>query len=143
MRKTSLTLVSLFLIAPWASADIYKCEGENGLAVYKNFPCEVDSIGSRATAVAPKEAAAAPVTPPAPLKSRGKGDQLAATAAPAGPKVEPRVGMTVKELKASSWGDPYDIVGEELMEGVFNTWHFKDKGKVLVNPSGRVVSVQR
>src|SRR5437764_11171275 len=51
----SLCVASLCLVvAPLAGAEIYKCPGEKGAVKYQNFPCNIDSIGSSATAPAPK-----------------------------------------------------------------------------------------
>jgi hypothetical protein len=37
-----------FMAAP-TSAEIFKCAGKDGVVVYQNFPCDVDSLGSLPT----------------------------------------------------------------------------------------------
>src|SRR5262245_55854448 len=50
----SFCMLALFLLAsPSVYADIYKCPTEKGTTKYQNFPCDIDSIGSQATAPAP------------------------------------------------------------------------------------------
>src|SRR6202043_471901 len=41
-----LILLPAFIVAPLASAQIYKCVGKGGLDLYQNFPCAIDSLGS-------------------------------------------------------------------------------------------------
>ena len=41
-----------------------------------------------------------------------------------GPRIEPRVGMTIAQVKASTWGEPIDIIEEEVSEGMIQTWHY-------------------
>ena len=54
MYKSLWVAVSLLAVSPLASADIYKCVDDKGALVkYQNFPCEIDSIGSSATASPP------------------------------------------------------------------------------------------
>ena len=59
MSRSLCILVPFLLVSPWASADIYKCVGEKGVVKYQNFKCELDSIGSSATA-SPERTAAPP-----------------------------------------------------------------------------------
>src|ERR1700694_4745068 len=39
----------LLLVAPLASAQIFKCVAKDGTDLYQNFPCGIDSIGSMPT----------------------------------------------------------------------------------------------
>jgi len=137
---TQIALLTLLAVAPFASADIYKCSGENGLAVYKNFPCAVESIGSSATATAPKEPAATPAPVAAPAH-RPASAKVATAAQTSGPKREPVVGMSAAELKNSTWGQPIDVIPEEVVEGINNTWVYSGSRKVVLGASGRVISV--
>ena len=51
--------MTLFMLSPPVTAEIFECKGENGKIVYQNFICELDSIGSEATAKPPQEQEAA------------------------------------------------------------------------------------
>jgi hypothetical protein len=84
MSKIICTLVLLCFAATPASAEIWKCAGSNGAAVYQNFPCHIDSIGSSASAAPPPASpSVAPVKPAA---------------------AELKAGMTQAEVRAI-WGE--------------------------------------
>ena len=44
MLKSGCVLFSLWFVAPFASAEIFKCVGKRGETLYQNFPCESESI---------------------------------------------------------------------------------------------------
>ena len=136
MFKSFCVLVSLFIVSSLVGAEIFKCAHE-GKTIYQNFECDVDSIGSSATAVAPPEeahpSAGAPV------------HRAASQVAAAKPGLEPRVGMTMRQMKNSSWGQPLDIVKEEVVEGWTQTWYW-DVGKkrtVVFDVRGIVTEVTK
>ena len=39
-------IAAALLVAPLASAEIYECAAKDGTALYQNFPCQFDSLGS-------------------------------------------------------------------------------------------------
>lgn len=95
-RSGSLFIASFlpfFLMAPSVSADIFKCTDRNGLAKYQNFACAIDSIGSAATASAPKEVFTKPTLQPV------------STNALIPRAEEPNPGMSMTEVRAF-WGVP-------------------------------------
>ena len=141
MFKSSCVLVALLLVSPLVTAEIFKCARDNGSTVYQNFPCAVDSIGSQATATAPPEAA--PVVAPPPAPARTKADKVADAAPSLAGRTEPRVGMTKAQVKASTWGEPIDMVTEEVVEGWTETWHYDyaNKRSVVFGTNKRVSEV--
>src|SRR4051794_5673935 len=42
----SLSVASVLLAEPNANAEIFKCVAKDGLPLYQNFPCDLDSMGS-------------------------------------------------------------------------------------------------
>jgi len=61
MKISGSLLLALCLASPWACAEIFKCTDSKGKEKYQNFPCSIDSIGSKATAAPPKEIVASAV----------------------------------------------------------------------------------
>jgi hypothetical protein len=117
-------LLSLLLCCavPQASAEIWKCAGKAGGAVYQNFPCHLDSIGSSASIAPP------PATPSAaPAKTAS---------------AEPKPGMTQTEVRAI-WGEPVEIFEDEQISGRFAVWRYAGNRTVQFNQKRRVQSVQR
>ena len=142
MFKPSCVLMALVFASPLATAEIFKCT-RDGATVYQNFTCDVESIGSKATATAPPEQTATlAVSAPEriqrpPRKVKPPEEKLA------GPPTEPRVGMTKNQVKASTWGEPVDIVKEEVVEGWTQAWYYdlQKKRSVLFDVRGVVSSV--
>ncbi len=46
MSKSPWIIAAALLFAPLASAEIYECAAKDGTALYQNFPCQFDSLGS-------------------------------------------------------------------------------------------------
>ena len=116
MLKSVCVLFSVLFVAPLASAETFKCVGKYGEALYQNFPCQFESVGST------------PMDPQGPKKS---------PAAPA----EPRVGMTTDEVRAI-WGEPTETVQEEPGNGSrFEVWSYGDSRSVRFDRRGRVTAV--
>ena len=90
LRRT--LLFALLVTSPVAVAEIYKCKDSKGNDKYQNFPCQIDSIGSKATAAAPKADPAA-------------GAALQAATASAGVRPNPMPGMRMVEVR-DAWGAP-------------------------------------
>lgn len=119
MAKPVGILSCLLLVAPLASAQIFKCVAKDGTDLYQNFPCGIDSIGSMATQ-APSEKAglaksnskqAKPNTNVSVNPNVSLPASVAAVKPPI-PATELRVGMTTEEVRAI-WGEPTDTLWEE------------------------------
>ena len=128
MLKSVCVLFSVLFVASLASAEIFKCVGKNGEALYQNFPCQFESMGGTPTdAPGPKKS---PTDVAAPKKS---------TAAPA----EPRIGMTTDEVRAI-WGEPTDTVQEEPGDGArFEVWSYGASRSVRFDRKRRVAAIQQ
>jgi hypothetical protein len=139
MFKSFCVLVSLLVVSPLIGAEIFKCTHE-GKTVYQNFECDVDSIGSSATAVAPSEE-----TPPAASAPVQRTTSQVAAAKSSVPGLEPRIGMTLKQMKNSAWGQPIDVVKEEVVEGWTQTWYWdlEKKRTVVFDVRGVVSEITR
>ena len=46
MSKSPWIIAAALLVAPLAFAEIYECTSKDGTALYQNFPCQFDSLGS-------------------------------------------------------------------------------------------------
>jgi Domain of unknown function (DUF4124) len=128
MLKSVCVLFCVLFVAPLASAEIFKCVGQYGEALYQNFPCQFMSMGGMPMdAPGPKESPAnvsGPKKPPA---------------APAAP----RVGMTNDEVRAI-WGEPTEIIQEEPGEGSrFEVWSYDASRSVRFDRKRRVSSIQQ
>jgi hypothetical protein len=130
MTKCALVL-ALACATPLASAEIWKCAGSAGVAVYQNFPCQFDSIGSAPSAAH----AIASTPPPASVASPATAKHVAVGA-------EPKIGMTTDEVKAM-WGEPLDRYEDEQINGRFLVWDYGSNRSVRFTPKRRVASVQR
>ena len=128
MLKSVCVLFSVLFVASLASAEIFKCVGKNGEALYQNFPCQFESMGGTPTdAPGPKKS---PTDVAAPKKS---------TAAPA----EPRIGMTTDEVRAI-WGEPTDTVQEEPGDGSrFEVWSYGASRSVRFDRKRHVAAIQQ
>jgi hypothetical protein len=128
MLKSVCVLFSVLFVAPLATAEIFKCVGKKGEALYQNFPCQFESMGGTPTDVLdPKKS---PKDVVAPKKS------------PAVP-AEPRVGMTSDEVRAI-WGEPTDVVQEEPGDGGrFEVWSYGASRSVRFDRKRRVAAIQQ
>jgi hypothetical protein len=144
MPKSLCLLVPLLLLSPSVTAEIFKCPGENGKIIYQNFRCELDSIGSEATATDPEDEAPVPVVQPTapPVRPKVTTAGVANSSSSAGVPKEPRFGMTTEQVRASSWGPPLHITTAEGEEGVEKRWSYGGTRAVLFNRRGRVVAIE-
>jgi len=135
MLKSVCVLFSVLFVAPPAAAEIFKCVGKKGEALYQNFPCQFESMGS-----VPTDAQGAKKSPAAPTQQRlGAQGQKKPPALPA----EPQIGMTTEEVRAI-WGEPTDTVQEEpQIGGRLEVWSYGDSRSVSFNPRGRVAAIQK
>ena len=111
MAKSVGILWPLLLVAPLASAQIFKCVAKDGTDLFQNFPCGIDSIGSVASK-APSEKAGSLQIDSKQAKPNAPLPAIAALGKSPTPPAEPRVGMTTEEVRAM-WGEPTDTLWEE------------------------------
>jgi hypothetical protein len=119
VAKSVVILSFLLLVAPLASAQIFKCIAKDGIDLYQNFPCGIESIGSMATKAPSDKAGLAqsdskqtkPNTNISPNPNASLPTSIVAVKS-AIPATEPRVGMTTEEVRAM-WGEPTDTLWEE------------------------------
>lgn len=145
MARSIGVLSFLLLVAPLASAQIFKCVSKDGTDLYQNFPCGIDSIGSMATnapsekaGLAPSDSKQAKPNPPPnapPLAVVAAGKSTIA-------QNEPRIGMSKEEVRAM-WGEPTDSRWEEPGEGdLSELWSYGNSRSVrFVND--RVSAIQK
>ena len=128
MLKSVCVFFSMLFVVPLATAEIFRCVGKKGEALYQNFPCQFESMSEITTdAPGPKKS---PTEAPGPKKS---------PAAPA----EPRVGMTSDEVRAI-WGEPTSIVQEEPGDGGrFEVWSYDAARSVRFDRKRRVAAIQQ
>jgi uncharacterized protein DUF4124 len=138
MLKSVCALFSLLFGASLASAEVFKCVGKNGEALYQNFPCQFESMGGMPTDVPdPKKS---PTDVASPKKSTI--DVPGPKKSPAAP-AEPRIGMTTEEVRAI-WGEPTDTHWEEPGDGdLSELWSYGDSRSVRFGPRGRVAAIQQ
>lgn len=136
--KVSWLLAALLLSPPVATAEIFKCtDAKKGAVKYQNFPCQIDSIGSKATAAAPKDESLQPV--PAPQVATAQPAMANRPAPAAGEVVQ---GMTMEQVKVAA-GEP--IEKETSPEG--EIWYYGpnsagDKRTVRFDAAGLVHVVE-
>jgi len=118
MLKSVGVLFSVLFVAPLASAEIFKCVGKYGEALYQNFPCQFESMGGTSIdAQGPKKSPAVPA--------------------------EPRIGMTTDEVRAI-WGEPTDTVQEEPGDGPrFEVWSYGTSRSVRFDRKRRVAAIKQ
>jgi hypothetical protein len=145
MLKPICVLLALLVASPLVNAEIFKCT-RAGNAVYQNFPCDVDSIGSSATATAPAaKAAAIAASAPERSPSAVSGPKAAGAEESAPARIEPRIGLTRNQVRTSAWGEPIDIVKEDDEDGGTETWYY-DVGRkraILFDARGKVAEISR
>ena len=134
MLKSVCVLFSVLFVAPLASAEVFKCVGKNGEALYQNFPCQFESMGGMPTDAPGQKDAPGPKKSPTDVSGPKK-----SPAAPA----EPRIGMTSDEVRAI-WGEPTDTIQEEPGEGSrFEVWSYGDSRSVRFDRKRRVAAIQQ
>jgi hypothetical protein len=136
----ALTLVPAFCAAPLASAEIFKCTEENGMARLQNFPCAIDSLGSLPSGPPPANTTAPgganQTKPPAMPVAAGSGGRSANAS-------ELRIGMTKDEV-TTIWGEPGEIIRDEHRKnGRIEIWRYGDTRSVQFSNKRRVLAVQR
>jgi uncharacterized protein DUF4124 len=138
MLKSVCALFSLLFGASLASAEVFKCVGKNGEALYQNFPCQFESMGGMPTDVPdPKKS---PTDVASPKKSTI--DVPGPKKSPAAP-AEPRIGMTTEEVRAI-WGEPTDTHWEEPGDGDRSElWSYGASRSVRFDSKRRAAAIQQ
>lgn len=141
MPRSLCVLLFVFFAASPAAAEIFKCVGKNGTDLYQNFPCQFESLGST-----PMDAQSSK-TPSAPsesnqVKPKPATAEVAAGSRSAGTQAEPRIGMTMQEVRAS-WGEPANAYYDELVDGRVEIWTYGGSRSVQFDLKGRVSALQR
>lgn len=107
MKLPASLFAALFVLSPCVSADIYKCKDAKGNDKYQNFPCPIDSIGSKATAAPPKD-------------DGGKASPQAAAKQPAPEQKQLTPGMKMIEVR-NGWGTPKTT---KVSKGI-ESWYYE------------------
>jgi hypothetical protein len=112
MERSFAIFWLLLLVAPLASAEIFKCVRNDGLDLYQNFPCQFDSMGRVPMNMQAQQASSLPTT-----SSQPNTKTLAPKATLVGRSVspkqrEPQLGMTTEEVR-TIWGEPAESLWEE------------------------------
>ena len=133
MLKFLWVFVATLVLTPSSFAEIFKCKGKDGLALYQNFPCDVDSLGTAPDR--PADVKAAPAPKSIQIDTRNSVPAPSASG-------EPRVGMTAEEIR-TLWGEPTDVLQDEPRSGRVEIWQYPDGRVVQINNKHRVISIQR
>lgn len=133
MWKSVCVLFSVLFVAPLASAEVFKCVGKYGEALYQNFPCQFESMGWIPADSQVSTKSQTSLAEPRPGMGPKKSPALPA---------EPRLGMTTEEVRAI-WGEPTDTVQEEPREGRFEVWSYGGSRSVRFDRRGRVFAIQQ
>ena len=132
MLKLVCVFFSVFFFAPLATAEVFKCVGKGGEALYQNFPCQFESIG-----VTPGDATSVSGTSKGETPTNAQGRKTS----PALP-AQPRLGMTSDEVRAI-WGEPTDTFQEEPGNGPRSeVWSYGESRSVRFDRRGRVTAIQ-
>jgi len=131
MLKLISVLLSVLIVAPLASADVFKCVGKGGEDLYQNFPCALESVGwtqqdSQAARKSPEVRENAQSLKKSPVMH-----------------AEPGSGMTADEVR-TIWGEPTEMVQEEPGNGPRSElWSYGASRSVRFDRRGRVSAVQQ
>ena len=130
MLKSVCVVFSVVFIAPLAFAEVFKCVGKRGEALYQNFPCQFESI-----ATMPQDGVTDRILSPT-------ARVVAAKKSPAVP-AEPSLVMTTDEVRAI-WGEPTNTVQEEPGDGGRSeVWSYGESRSVRFDRKRRVSAIQQ
>lgn len=138
LRMSLVAVIALpaMLFAPFATAEIYRCVAKNGLPLYQNFPCHLDSVDLLPSTVHIANAAA----------RNAPDKKIAAAARPNGKSSSPRepsVGMTSAEI-TTIMGEPVERIQDEPeMGGPISIWRYANGTSVQFDRRHRVLEIQR
>lgn len=131
---------------------VFKCVRKNEPDRYQNFPCPPESLsssvrGDTQTSARPARGALSS-SPRRSAEYRVETAPSVATSRSVAPREassqllgQLRVGMTTQEVKAV-WGEPAEIVQEEVVDGRLQTWSYGSSGSLQFNASGHLEAVQ-
>ena len=136
VSKVLWVFATALAVAPAASGEIFKCTAKDGLALYQNFPCEINSLGSLPSALS------APVDAGKARLNTATAEKPAMSVQTRGLPAEPRVGMASEEVKAL-WGEPVETIQDEPVTGRIEIWRYADGRSVQFNNKHRVLAVQQ
>ena len=138
MLKTICVLFSVLFFPPLASAEVFKCVGKYGEALYQNFPCQFESTRDIPTDVPDTKKS---LTDVADIKKSPT--NVAGQKKPPAAPAEPRIGMTTEEVRAI-WGEPTDSRWEEPGDGDRSeVWSYGDSRSVRFDSKRRVAAIQQ
>jgi len=142
MSRSASILFCVMLVASHASAEIFKCAGKDGLDLYQNFPCQFESMGwASMNMQSPKAPLASTDSSQPNTKIRAR--EAASVGKAGSPPREPRLGMTMAEVRAL-WGEPADTEQEEPGEGGRSElWSYGNTRSVRFDHKGRVSAIQQ
>ena len=134
----------LFAFAlPWtaAQAEIHKCPDRNGMPVYQNFACGLDSPGAEPVAGEPAATGGAGGRPTAHAKGSSASNDRGPGATRAGRPPVPRAGMTMQQVRLL-WGEPIEATTEEHAQDDVEVWSYAGARSVRFDRKGRVTTVR-
>ena len=148
---TALIFVPAFCAAPPASAEIFKCVAKDATALYQNFPCDIDSLGSlpsnQPVAKTPSNSLVAKAL--STLGAAGRQEKSktppinAASIVKATYTGEPQIGMSSDEVRVLL-GEPEEMVDDEPADGGrVSNWRYADGRIVQFDHKHYVLGVQR
>lgn len=133
LRLVTLIALSAVWAAPAVAGEIFKCVAKDGIPLYQNFPCNIDSVGS-----APSNPTASKTSPEKP-----KAESVAAVSAALAKPAEISIGMTLDDVRAFM-GEPEEMIEDEPgVGGRVMNWRYADGIAVQFDHKHRVVGVQR
>jgi hypothetical protein len=137
----ALVGITAFLAAPVVAAEIFECVAKDRSALYQNFPCHIDSLGS--LPLNPPVAKTPSMAGPA-GQEKSKIERInVASISKSTHKGEPRIGMTADEVRAL-FGEPEEMVEDEpATGGRVSNWRYADGRIVQFDNKHRVLAVQR
>lgn len=149
-----LRILSLFLLAlPIVTGGILGCSRESSKSAVQGSQPDLSAAGTAATDARNAAARALPGEPPpsgvnaveakVPEASKIAAPQVATIDKPVDTRLEPVIGMSPAQVKASNWGEPIDDVGEEVVEGIVHTWHYEGNRAIKFNHAGVVTEITR
>ena len=146
----ALILAPPFCAAPLASAEIFKCVAKDGTALYQNFSCDMDSLGSLPSNPPIAKTASNASVAKTPSTSGAAGQEKSKTppinAAPTVKSTstgEPQIGMSSDEVRVLL-GEPEEMVEDEPASGGrVSNWRYADGRIVQFDHKHHVLGVQR
>ena len=133
--------MTAFLAASVVAAEIFKCVAKDGTALYQNFPCDMDSLGSLPSN---PPVAKTPSKPGVAGQEKSKTEPIkVASTVKSTYTGEPQIGMSSDEVRALL-GEPEEMVDDEPADGGrVSNWRYADGRIVQFDHKHHVLGVQR